>query len=244
MGSVRSGSTRHVDPALAHHPGGALWCQGIMVPRNTSAARGTEARMKIEAMLWILVFILVALAFLFTKARAFSLSAIGVAIVASVVIVVIAKRGEPIAPGAAAPRAVKQKPVDFERFHIENLDKADPEAKNRIRMEEIRFDQIRAEAGVERGSIGKVVARLYNDSATYTLTDYGYYLVVQDCIRTVCTTVFDQHGLSAASVPPNQARDVEITIRDGSTRDLPAIKILGSANILLTPTATRAKLAV
>jgi hypothetical protein len=192
-------------------------------------------------MLWIVVFVLVALAFLFPKTRAFSLSAIGVAIVAIVVIVVIANHGEPIALGVAAPPSVEQKPVDFERFHIENLDKADPEAKNRIRVEEIRFDQIRAEAGVERGSIGKVVARLYNDSATYTLTDYGYYLVVQDCIKAVCTTVFDQGGLAAASVPPSQARDVEIAIRDGSTRNLSPIKILGVPNILLTPIATRAQ---
>jgi hypothetical protein len=107
-------------------------------------------------------------------------------------------------------------------------------------MEEIRFDQIRIEPGAERGSIGTIEARLYNDSATYTLTDYGYYLVVQDCVRAVCTAVFDQHGLSAVSVPPNQARDVEIAIRDGSTRDVPPIKILGTANILLTPVATRA----
>jgi hypothetical protein len=200
--------------------------------------------MKIEAMLWIVVLILVALAFLFPKTRALSLSAIGVAIVAIVVIVVIAKRGEPIALGAAAaPPAVEQKPVDFERFHIENLDKADPEAKNRIRVAEIRFDQVRSEPGAERGSIGRIVARLYNDSATYTLTDYGYYLVVQDCIRAVCTAVFDQHGLSSASVPPNQARDVEIAIRGASTRDLPPIKILGTANVLLTPVATRGQLA-
>ncbi|HEY2464391.1 MAG TPA: hypothetical protein VGI32_10035 [Steroidobacteraceae bacterium] len=197
--------------------------------------------MKIEAMLWIVVLILVALAFLFPRTRAFSLSAIGVAIVAIVAIVVIARRGEPVALGAAAPQIVEQKPVDFERFHVENLDKADPEAKNRIRVAEIRFDQIRAETGMERGSVGRVVARLYNDSTTYTLTDYGYYLVVQDCIRAVCTTVFDQHGLSAASVPPNQARDIQITIRDGGTRDLSPIKILGTANILLTPTATRAQ---
>jgi hypothetical protein len=105
--------------------------------------------------------------------------------------------------------------------------------KTRIRVEDIRFDQVRAEAGAERGSIGTIVARLYNDSATYTLTDYGYYLVVQDCV--------DQLGLSAESVPPNQARDVKIPIRDGSTRDVPPIKILGTASILLTPAATRAK---
>ena len=197
--------------------------------------------MKIEAMLWIVIFVLVALAFLFPKTRAFSLSAIGVAIFAIVVIVVIAKHGESLAPVAAAPAAVEQKPVDFERFHIENLDNADPEAKNRIRVAEIRFGQIRAEAGAERGSIGRVVARLYNDSATFTLTDYGYDLAVQDCIKAVCTTVFEQRGLSAASVPPNQARDVEIAIRDGNTRDPSPIKILGTANILLTPSATRAQ---
>jgi len=197
--------------------------------------------MKIGAMLWLVVLILVALAFLFPKARSFSLSAIGVAIVAIVVIVVIAKHPEPLALGAAAPPAAAQKPVDFERFHVEKMDKADPEAKSRIRVEEIRFDQIRALAGAERGSVGTIVARLYNDSPTYTLTDFGYYLVIQDCIRAVCTTVFDQHGLSAVSVPPNQARDVQIAIRDASTREVPPIKILGTANILLTSTATRAQ---
>jgi hypothetical protein len=196
--------------------------------------------MKIEAMLWMVVLILVALAFLFPKTRSFSFSAIGIAIVAIVAIVVIAKRGEPLTLGATAPPAVEQKPVDFERFHVDRLDKADPEAKNRIRVEEIRFDQIRADAGAERGSLGTIVARLYNDSATYTLTDYGYHLLVQDCIRAVCTTVLDQQGLSSVSVPPNQARDVQIAIRDASTRDVPPIKILGTANILLTPVATRA----
>jgi hypothetical protein len=206
------------------------------------AARNNEARMKIEAMLWIVVLILVALAFLFPKTRSFGLSAIGVAIVAIVAIVVIAKRGEPITLGSTALPAVEQKPVDFEQLHVEKLDKADPAAKNRIRVEEIRFDQVRAEAGAERGSVGTtIVARLYNDSAAYTLTDYGYYLVVQDCIKGVCTTVFDQHGLSSVSVPPNQARDVKIAIRDGGVRDIPPIKILGTPNFLLTPAATRAE---
>jgi hypothetical protein len=211
-----------------------------MVEFSIIDARNNEARMKIEAMLWIVVLILVALSFLFPKTRSFSLSAIGVAIVAIVAIVVIAKRGQPPTLGATATAAIEKKPINFERFLVEKLDKADPEAKNRIRVEEIRFDQVRAEAGAERGSIGTVIARLYNDSATYTLTDYGYYLVVQDCIRAVCTTVFDQHGLSAVSVPPNQARDVKIAIRDGSNRAVPPIKILGTANILLTPAATRA----
>jgi hypothetical protein len=195
--------------------------------------------MKIEVMLWIVVFILVALAFLFPKTRSFSLSVIGVAIVAIVAIVVISKRGEPLTLAATAPLAVAQKPVDFEQFHVEKLDKADPEAKSRIHVEEIRFDQVRSEAGAERGSVGMILARLYNDSATYTLTDYGYYLVVQDCINAVCTTVFDQRGLSSVSVPPSQARDVKIAIRNGGTRDGSPFKILGTLKILLTPTETR-----
>lgn len=134
--------------------------------------------MKIEAILWIAVLILVALAFLFPKTRSIYLSAIVVAIVAIVAIVLIAKRGEPLTPGATVPPAVEKKPIDFEQFHVEKLDQADPEAKKRIRVEEIRFYQVRAKAGAERGSIGTVVARLYNDSATYTLTDHGYHLVV------------------------------------------------------------------
>jgi hypothetical protein len=197
--------------------------------------------MKIEAMLWIVVLILVALAFLFPKTRSFTLSAIGFAIIAIVSLIVIAERQEPNPPEATVPPAAEKKPVDFERFHVETMDQSDPQAKTRIPVEEIRFDQIRADAGAERGSIGRIVARLYNDSATYTLTDYGYYLVVQDCVRAVCTTVFDQHGLSAVSIPPNQARDVEIAIRDENSREVPPIKILGTANILLTPVATRAQ---
>jgi hypothetical protein len=211
-----------------------------MVELSIMTARHNEARMKIEVMLWMVVLILIALAFLFPKTRSFSLSAIAVAIIVIVGIIVIAKRGDPLKYGATAPAAVAQKPVDFENFHIEKLDKADPAAKSRIRLEEIRFDQVRIEAGAERGSVGMIVARLYNDSATYTLTDYGYYLVAQDCIREVCTTVFDQRGVSSVFVPPHQARDVKIAIRDGGTRDVPPFKILGTANILLTPTETRA----
>src|ERR1700685_1339709 len=101
------------------------------------AARNDEARMKIEAMLWIVVLILVALAFLFPKTRSFTLAAIGVAIVAIVAIVVIAKRGEPALLGAAVPPVVERTPVDFEQLHIEKLDRADPASKSRIRVDEI-----------------------------------------------------------------------------------------------------------
>jgi hypothetical protein len=197
--------------------------------------------MKIEAMLWIVVLLLIAVSILFPKTRSLSFSAIGVAIIAIVAIIVVAKRGEPSPVATAVTPIVRQKPVDYEKFLLEKLDKADPDAKNRIPLQDIRFDQIRAEDGALRGTIGTVVARLYNKSASYTLTDYGYYLVIQDCIKTVCTTVFDRHGLSAITVPPDQARDVKISVQDALSGDVPPIKILGVANILITPTATRAK---
>src|ERR1700678_2205260 len=67
-----------------------------MVELSIMAARNNEAPMKLEAMLWIVVLILVALAFLFPKTRALSLSAIGFAIIAIVSIIVIAKHQEPL----------------------------------------------------------------------------------------------------------------------------------------------------
>ena len=197
--------------------------------------------MKLEVLLWTVVLALLALAYLFPKTRWLSLSAIVVAVIAIVALVFVAKREAPMTPKSPTPLTAEQKPVDFEQFHVEKLDKADPEAKNRIRVGDIRFDQIRAEHGAERGSLGTIVARIYNDSATFTLTDYGYYLVIQDCIKAICTTVFDQRGLAAVSVPPNQARDVRVVIRNDNTRSALPIKILGTANILLTPTETRAQ---
>ena len=197
--------------------------------------------MKLEVIVWIVFLILVAFSFLFPKARSFSFSAIGVAIVALVAIATIAKRGESPTVDPPTSLAAEQKPVDFEKFLVDKLDKSDPGAKTRIPVEEIRFDQIHAEAGAESGSIGTVVARLYNDSTTYALTDYGYYLVVQDCIQAVCTTVFDQHGMSAVAVPPKQARDVRIAVSDGGNGNTPPIKIFGMLKVLLTPTATRAQ---
>lgn len=196
--------------------------------------------MKLEVVLWTVVFILVVLAFLFPKTRPFSLSVITIAIVAIVAIVVIAKRDGLPAPEPSAPPAPPVRRPDFEQLRLEKLDQADPEAKTRLPVQSIRFDQVRAEPGAERGTVGTISARLYNDSATYTLTDYGYYLVIQDCIKAVCTTVFDQRGLSSISVPPHQARDVTIAVQTGGPRSASTFKILGTLNILLTPTETRA----
>jgi hypothetical protein len=200
--------------------------------------------MKLQAMLWILVLVSVALAIVSPRHRAYSLIAAGVVIVTIVAIVVFSNRGQPVTaalPGVAAQPSIQHaQPVDFEQFHIENLDKKDPDAKNRIAVAEIRFDQIRPELGSEPGTIRLIRARLYNDSARYALTDYAYYLAVQDCAKSVCTTVYDQSGQAAALVPAHQAREVVIAIRDGDKRGVPTFKILGTPNIKLSPTNTRA----
>ncbi|HEY0747978.1 MAG TPA: hypothetical protein VGD63_14865 [Steroidobacteraceae bacterium] len=198
--------------------------------------------MKVEVMLWMLVLVSVALAVLSPKYRAQSLMAGGIIIVAIVAIVVLAKRSEAptsTLPGLTAQAPQQPKHVDFERFHIENLDKNDPEAKNRIAVTEIRFDQIRPEAGSQPGTIGSVAARLYNDSPHFSLSDFAYYLVVQDCVKVTCTVIYDQRGWVPASVPANQARDITVAILDGDTRGVPTFKVMGTASIKLSATETR-----
>ncbi len=200
--------------------------------------------MKLEAMLWTLVLVSLALAIVSRRYRVYSLIAVGVVIVTIIATVVLEKRGESVTaslPSLPAQPSIQQSQhVDFEQFHIEKLDAEDPDAKNRIGIAEIRFDQIRPELGSDPGTIRLIRARLYNDSARYTLTDYAYYLVVQDCVKSACTTVYDQRGQAAALVPPIQARDVVITIRDGDTRGVATFKILGTPNLKLSPTSTRA----
>jgi hypothetical protein len=186
----------------------------------------------------------VAIAIASPKYRAYCLGAAGIAIATIVGIVTLTKRDEPVRSSAPAVAARSPAPeprhVDFEQLHIENLDSKDPEAKNRIGVTELRFAQIQTDPGASPGTFRLIRARLYNGSARYTLTDYAYYLEVQDCAGSSCTTVYDQRGLLPASVPPGQARDVVIGIRDGDARGVPTFKILGTPNIRLTPTSTRA----
>jgi hypothetical protein len=200
--------------------------------------------MKLEATLWILLLLSAAVAFALPKYRAYCLMVAGAVLLSIVAVLVLTKRDEHAksAPAHAptASSAVQPQPVDFERLHMENMDKKDPDAKNRIGLAELRFDQLRPEFGSQPGTIRLIHARLYNDAARYTLTDYAYYLAVQDCASSVCTTVYDQRGLGAVSVPPGQARDVIVAIREGEQRGVPTFRILGTPNIKLTPTETRA----
>ena len=191
-------------------------------------------------MLWVLVLVSLALAIVSPKYRKYGLVVVGLSIVGIVAIIVLARNDE---MPAAAPSSVPiQRPsrVDFERSHVQKLDEQDPQAKNRINISVIRFDSITPSTGTEPGTFESIRARLYNDSTRFALTDYGYYLAVQDCIAGTCTTIYDQRGLESASVPPNQARDVKFAIRTGETQRLPAFKLLGTPKISLSPSETRA----
>jgi hypothetical protein len=196
--------------------------------------------MKVEAMLWVLVLVSLALAIVSPKYRKYGLVVVGLSIVGIVAIIVLARNDE--IPAAEPSSAPLQRPsrVDFEQSHVEKLDAKDPQARNRIDLSEIRFDSITPSTGTEPGTFESIRARLYNDSTRFALTDYGYYLAVQDCIAATCTTIYDQRGMESASVPPNQARDVKISIRTGETQRLPAFKLLGTPKIILSPSETRA----
>jgi hypothetical protein len=201
--------------------------------------------MKLEATLWIVLLVSVAIAIASPRYRAYCLVAAGIVIATIIGVVTLTKRDESTKSSAAVANSVptsvlQPQHVDFEQLHIETLDRKDPEARNRIALTEVRFDQIRPDVGSDPGSIRLIRARLYNDSARYALTDYAYYLEVQDCVGSTCTTVYDQRGQLPASVPPGQARDAVIGIRDADSRGVPTFKILGKPNIKLTPTSTRA----
>jgi hypothetical protein len=196
--------------------------------------------MKAEAILWIFILASLALAIVSRKYRKYGLAAIGFAAVA-IIIVIMLQRKDEVPPAAPPDLPIRHSQrVDFEQSHVEKLDKEDPEAKNRIAVSEIRFDQIRASEGAEPGTIESIRARLYNDSARFDLTDYAYYLVVQDCVAKVCATVYDQRGLASTMVPANQARDVRIEIRAAATRESPIFKLVGTPKIILSPSGTRA----
>src|ERR1700722_12088698 len=136
--------------------------------------------MKIEAMLWVLILVSLAFAIVSPQFRKYGLVAVGLGVLALVAVIVALRQDEMATPVSAAIPPQHSVRVDFERSHVDKLDKEDPDAKNRIDVSEVRFDQIRPSVNSEPGTFESIRARLYNDSARYTLTDYAYYLVVQD----------------------------------------------------------------
>jgi hypothetical protein len=205
-------------------------------------------------MVWIFVaVVLLLLAALSPGFRKVGLPLAGAAIVVIVVLIRLNERNKPnLAPAAMYPKsepATRSRVSDHDDYLIEQQDRDDPEAKNRISVAEVRFGQIQPTFGPQANAIQSIQARLYNDSKRFSLTNYSYYLIVQDCIETEhhdpstvqCTTVYDQrqHGTPVV-VPPNQARDITISIPINVVTSAPPFKILGKPRIELTPTDTRA----
>jgi hypothetical protein len=196
--------------------------------------------MRFEVLLWVVILASLALAIASSKHRSLSLIAVGVAVAAIVTIILVASKNGVVTPPASSAQVEHAQRVDFEALHIEKLDKEDPHAKARIGLSEVRFDQIRPFPGADARTIESIHARLYNDSAHFALTDYAYYLVVQDCAANACTTIYDQRGWASATVPAGQARDVIIELHAGDTRESPAFQLLGAPKVTLSPTETRA----
>ena len=204
-------------------------------------------------MVWIFAAIVLLLALLSPRFRKFGLVLAGAAILVIVVLILLNERNKPNPAPAAidskAKPATHSRISDLDDYLIERQDKDDPEAKSRISLAEVRFGQIKPAFGPQANAIQSIQARLYNDSKRFSLTDYSYYLVVQDCVETAphdpstaeCTTVYDQrqHGTPLV-VPPNQARDITISIPVDAATFAPTFKILGKPRIELTPTDIRA----
>jgi hypothetical protein len=205
-------------------------------------------------MIWIpIAVVLLVLSILSPGFRKFGLPLAGAAIVIIVALIVLKERGSPNpAPAAMDTKtrpATHGRLADLDDFLIERQDKDDPEAKTRISLAEVRFGEVKPSFGPQENAIQVIHARLYNDSKRFSLTDYSYYLVVQDCVEASprdpstprCTTVYDQRQRGTpVVVPPHQARDITISIPVDTETFAPAFKILGSPRIELTPTDVRA----
>jgi hypothetical protein len=154
----------------------------------------------------------------------------------------------PMATDQKAGLPAESRRFDFDKYQQEKRDREDPDARTRIPVSEVRFDQVQSISGIDAGTIQAIRARLYNDSKKFILTDYSYYLVIQDCLPATskdtsderCTAVYDQHDSASLTVPPNQARDVLISIPKNSTNFTAPFKLLGVPRIELKPTDTRA----
>jgi hypothetical protein len=204
-------------------------------------------------MVWIFAAVVLLLAVLSPRSRKFGLVLAAAAIVVIVALILLNERNKP--NPAPLPIDSKSRPAtharvaDLDDYLIERQDKDDPEAKNRISLAEVRFGQIKATFGPQPDAIQSIQARLYNDSKRFSLTDYSYYLVVRDCVEAkphepsaaLCTTVYDRHQRGTpVVVPPNQARDITISIPVDSATFAPTFKIFGKPQIELVPTDTRA----
>jgi hypothetical protein len=204
-------------------------------------------------MKWLFATVIVLLAVLLPKFRKFGLALAGVLILVIVVIMVTSRDQSKPTPAPAPatapiPSVGSTRMQDFEDYRIDRLDKEDPDAKGRIAPSEVRLEQIEPNL-TPPGSMHSIHIRLYNNSPRFTLTDYSYYLAVEDCIdakskepgAAECTTVYDQRSRGTPlTVPPGQARDITINLPADPVTQAPPFKILGKARIALNVTDTRA----
>jgi len=200
-------------------------------------------------MVWIFALAATAL-LLFAPRRIRKIGFVVWAILLTALVVIVLVNRRPVSSIAPPPQTspavtlpVSRK-FDFDAYERDKKDQADPDAKTRIATTEIRFGLLTPVAGVAR-SIESVRVRVFNDSPRFPLTDFTYYLQVEDCPQTAddsravpCTTVYDQHGTTSVTVPSNQARDVVIPIA-GNAQDPPPYKLLGKPRIVLQATDTR-----
>lgn len=203
-------------------------------------------------MRWVLIAIVLLLIVLSPKFRKLGLI-VGAAVIAGIVIIIIGtsqnKPPAPSKPDVQPPPMSKARLPDPDDYRIERQDKEDPEAKTRIPLSSVRLVQVKPNFTLPSGSMQSIYARLHNDSQRFTLTDYAYYLTVQDCMPGTpsgssadqCTTVYDQRARGIPLVvPPNQARDITLYIPTDPVTQAPPFKILGKARVAMTVTDTRA----
>jgi len=156
-------------------------------------------------MVWIFAAVVLLLAVLSPRFRKFGLALAGATIVIIVALILLNERNKPNpAPAAIDPKArpaAHSRIPDLDDYLIERQDKDDPEAKTRISLTEVRFGQIKPTFGPQANAIQSIQARLYNDSTRFSLTDYSYYLIVQDCVGTEPMTHHRSmhHGVRSAS---------------------------------------------
>jgi hypothetical protein len=195
--------------------------------------------------IWIVAAIALGLLTVPPRFRKIGFAVLAVVLLVFLATVIVNRRSAPD-PRASAPVQQNAAPAgsrrfDFDAYERDKRDKEDPGARTRVTPAQVRFDQVGAGAGADAGTIQSIRARLYNDSPTFAVTDYSYYLRIQDCLADVpCTTVYDQRGWLSQTVPAGQARDVVISIPKNPTSFAAPFKLLGKARIELTPDEVRA----
>lgn len=201
-------------------------------------------------MVWLFVAAALVLIVLPSRLRKIGFALLGTLFVIVFLIIVLNRHPvtEP-ATGSAerdAIPATRARTFDFDKYQQDKKDQADPAARTRIPLAEVRFGQVQPVPGLETGTLQSIRARLYNDSRDFALTDYAYYLVIQDCLSAseksaaACTTVYDQKSSVSLTVPPGQARDVVISIAVNPTTAVAPFKLMGTPRIELSVTEVRA----